>query len=614
MMRAVPGIDAARRSTVRVCDRAGTHLGQGLLLDLDGEEQVVLTCHHVIAPLGQDDLCVAIRQDNGQPGEAIPARYDEEQSCPQKDAVVLRVNRARLPQRPRPLLHALNSRTYAGSLRATCLTYLEPDNFTARVEAPTRLAVTVQAPSHWPNSPDRYELPVAFRLANPSDARPGISGAVVFCQGGVLGLAHFARAAAADHEREVYLVPLPVWAEGCPALAALIQPLETADGIIYRYLQLPAHAQLAREAMDFTHLVAEKTEGFVGRQFVFDALDEFLKKNRSGYFVIQGEPGIGKTALLAQLVKTRGYPHHFTVAGSNIRTPRQFRANACAQVIARYDLPHDFLPDDATEHSNFLVRCLGEAAAKPENRPVVLVVDALDESEYRNLDPRVNVLYLPRSLPEGAYVVVTSRPLDDLKLETSNQQQLFVEPSSDGNLLDIRTYVEDFLQSDDSLRARLTERGETEDVFVNTLVNKSEGNFIYLRYVLPAIAEGRTIPTKVAELPQGLSQYYRGHWSQMQIANPDEFNELYAPIVCVLAVVREPVTVDQLHKWTNKDRASIWRAIAQWREFLEEEIAGGVEKYRLYHASFQDFLATMVDLKQFDRMIGKGALARWKKG
>lgn len=368
---------------------------------------------------------------------------------------------------------------------------------------------------------------------------------------------------------------------------------------IYQYFQQPAHVRLASKHIGFIPLIADKTEGFVGRQFVFDALDEFLKKNKSGYFVIQGEPGIGKTALLAQLVKTRGYPHHFNVALQNIRTPRQFLTNACAQIIARYDLPHDYLPDDATEDSNFLVQCLGEAAANPENRPVVLVVDALDESEHLDLPPRVNALYLPPSLPEGAYIVVTSRPLDDLKIQVTNQQLLFLEPDSEGNMLDIRTYIENYLQSDERLLPRLTERGDT----VDTLVNKSEGNFIYLRHVLPAIAEGKFKKDTVDELPQGLRAYYKGHWTQMQIAKADEFDDLYAPIVCMLAVVREPVTIEQLHKWTSKDTFKIRRAIAQWREFLEEEVTDGVHKFRVYHSSFQDFLGKMVDLKRFDKMI-----------
>lgn len=372
---------------------------------------------------------------------------------------------------------------------------------------------------------------------------------------------------------------------------------------IYQYFQLPDHAGLARRHISFVSLIADKTEGFVGRHFVFDALDQFLQKNKSGYFVIQGEPGIGKTALLAQLVKTRGYPHHFNVAPQNIRTPRQFLANACAQIIARYDLPYEFLPDDATGDSSFLVQCLEEAAAEPKNRPVVLVIDAMDESERLGLPPRANSLYLPPSLPEGAYIVVTSRPLDDLKLVVSDSQSLFLEPDSEKNLLDIQAYIEHYLQTDTRLRDRLTRWRVTEEAFIEALVQKSEGNFIYLHYVLPAIAAGKFQRGTVDELPQGLQAYYRGHWNQMQIAEADEFDDLYVPIVCVLAVAREPVTVEQLHRWTGKEVAKIRRAIAQWREFLEVGSDNDRRRYRLYHTSFQDFLRQTVDLKRFHKLI-----------
>ena len=38
-------------------------------------------------------------------------------------------------------------------------------------------------------------------------------------------------------------------------------------------------------------------------------------------------------------------------------------------------------------------------------------------------------------------------------------------------------------------------------------------------------------------------------------------------------------------------------AIRDWREFLDEEIAGGIKRYRIYHASFQDFLASKDEAK-----------------
>jgi hypothetical protein len=61
---------------------------------------------------------------------------------------------------------------------------------------------------------------------------------------------------------------------------------------------------------DYTSYIEEKTRGFVGRQFIFDAVDQFLNGKSQGYILVRGDPGIGKTALAAQIVKTRGSVHH----------------------------------------------------------------------------------------------------------------------------------------------------------------------------------------------------------------------------------------------------------------------------------------------------------------
>jgi hypothetical protein len=232
-------------------------------------------------------------------------------------------------------------------------------------------------------------------------------------------------------------------------------------------------------------------------------------------------------------------------------------------------------------------------------------VDALDESDQLGLPPRTNALYLPASLPEGVYIVITSRPLDDLKLQVSNRDSLFLEPDSQGNLLDIHTYIQNYLATSETLRDRLAAWKLPQTTFVDRLAKKSEGNFIYLHYILPAIAAGKFKKGSLQELPQGLKDYYRTHWNQMQGAEEEAFDDLYAPIVCMLAVVREPVTVEQLHKWTGKDAARIRHAIVQWREFLEVEEAGADYTYRVYHTSFQDFLGERVDLRRFDEMIAR---------
>lgn len=119
------------------------------------------------------------------------------------------------------------------------------------------------------------------------------------------------------------------------------------DNTIYQYIVAdPRFRILADRLYTFTVLIEEKTRAYVGRRFVFDAFDKFMKQNDRGYFIVQGEPGIGKTALVAQLVRTRGYVHHFLIATQGIVKVEQFVQNVTLQLMARYrmePLPGHFL-------------------------------------------------------------------------------------------------------------------------------------------------------------------------------------------------------------------------------------------------------------------------------
>jgi hypothetical protein len=209
---------------------------------------------------------------------------------------------------------------------------------------------------------------------------------------------------------------------------------------------------------------------------------------------------------------------------------------------------------------------------------------------------------LPISLADGAYVVVTSRHLANLKLAVTKRKDVPLDASSDGNLRDVRSYVEEFLRAHPDLRARVGSTQASSAKFIKTMMTKSEGNFIYLHYVLAALAEtGKEL--KADELPQGLEEYYRGHWEQMQLGDPLEFKRSYGPIVCLLAVAREPLSVHQLADFTGQDAVTVSHALEQWHEFLVPEPVDGTVHYHLYHLSFRDFLQRQVDLTSYDKLI-----------
>ena len=355
----------------------------------------------------------------------------------------------------------------------------------------------------------------------------------------------------------------------------------------YSYFQ-STPANLRRS---FDTLIADKIRNFVGRRFVFDALDEFLNKQDSGYFVIRGVPGIGKSAFMAKLVNDRGYIHHFNIASQNIRSTRAFLENICAQVIACYDLGHKEFPQNATDDSGFMVQCLSEAAAKRKDKreKIVVAIDSLDEADRLGLASAVNNLFLPHSLPEGVYIVLTTRPLADVRLDVAYKQILDLEANSAGNLQDITEYIEAFIQRP-IMQVCISTLGYKSNDFLTALRAKSQGNFMYLYHVLPDIEAGRLIPIDVDDLPDGLKSYYQRHWRQMQEEAGQEFDLVYKHVIGILGVVREPVTIEQITKWTKLDTGQVKKAIRRWREFLEEDLVSAPSRYRIYHASFQDFL------------------------
>ena len=387
---------------------------------------------------------------------------------------------------------------------------------------------------------------------------------------------------------------------------------------IFRLLaEAPAPLLPHLKVLDFERLVTERTRNFVGRDFIFNALDETMKDPQflSGYVLIRGEPGIGKTALLSQLVKTRGYVHHFNIAPQNIRSARTFLENVCAQLIVRYGLDHSTLPLEATKDSAFLSKLLAEAAAKSKGHAVVVLVDALDEAEDVDLSASANRLFLPRVLPEDVYFVLTSREQMDYRLDVDRRKDLYLRDNDPQNLEDVRAYVRRFLGSHPETDERIAGWKISKDEFVEFLTERSEGNFMYLVHVLEDIRAGVLSADsidRIQDLPKGLREYYQRHWRTMRAHDVQRFESIYEPVLRVLATVREPVSVGALEEWTKVDPARVREVIREWRAFLNETPSSSHEGlFRVYHSSFQDFLAEEgVGLKPWHRRIAEVALAK----
>lgn len=377
-------------------------------------------------------------------------------------------------------------------------------------------------------------------------------------------------------------------------MVQLFEAIQAKDGI-GEIKQLMAEVlPLLQEKPEYknqlqSRLIQEKTEGFVGRKFVFDAIQSFLDHQPNGYFIIEGDPGIGKSAILAKYVEKTGCVAHFNVRSLGVNRAEKFLENICTQLISRYNLPYPNLPADAKKDGQFFAKLLDEIVSKQKSgTKLIIAVDALDEVDHSD-HSGANILYLPISLPKGVYFLLTQRPLTLPLTVTTPIHPFNLMQYQAESLADIKTYIREALKRP-QLNAWVQNQGLTEEDFITQLADKSENNFMYLRYILGDIETGKYQNLTINQLPQGLQSYYEDHWRQMgMMAKPLPRTKI--KIVYILSELRETVSRDLIVDFVQEDALTIQEVLEEWEQFLREELIGGETRYGIYHQSFCDFLA-----------------------
>ncbi|MGH3222399.1 MAG: hypothetical protein ACRDPY_27525 [Streptosporangiaceae bacterium] len=363
---------------------------------------------------------------------------------------------------------------------------------------------------------------------------------------------------------------------------------------------------------DQTGLILRSSKGFVGREFVFAEIRDFIGGKRSGYCFIEAHPGVGKTALLAHLLMNEpGYIRHFNVLTDNVTTPEAFLRNVCAQLVGAYRLPYEELPDRAGRDNNFLTELLERSVGVNRERKVVVVVDALDEAETLGRLSGTNPLYLPRALPDGCVFIVTvrtdvpgCRPLLD---QACGRTYLTIDEHSEANMDDIREFIRARTTSP-GIKTYIGEHGFDADEFLCHMALKSEGNFMYLHHVLPQIEAGGYLADRdITQLPAGLTEYYAYQLKRMKGIDEEAWLSWKLPVITVLAAAREPLTVREIALMSGvSNRARAVAVLKDWLQFLDDapvtRDGNPVTAYRIFHASFKEFLSRELGESEVDLM------------
>ncbi|MFD4644194.1 hypothetical protein ACFWN2_43270 [Lentzea sp. NPDC058436] len=330
---------------------------------------------------------------------------------------------------------------------------------------------------------------------------------------------------------------------------------------------------------------------FTGRDWLIEQIDAFIagcvRDGVGGHLVVEAEAGMGKTALATYLAFTRDYPTHVTRLPGGT-SPETARTNLAAQVIARWELdsaPAGVLPS-GHDTTGWLAKQLLAAARRRDevapDTPVVLLVDGLDEAPPPA--PGELPLGLPRSLPPGTVLIVTTRPGTRLPHGLGRVHRIEVESAS--NRRDLASFLDRVTRRDPRLSSAIDAAGFGADQFRRLLAERSGGVWIYATYVLEQIRGGAS--ADIARLPHGLADYYADNIARWS-ASPT-WQSVGLPLLASLAAARRPLPAGLLALWVSLDLAAVKSLLrGPFKPFLVTRSGGDPDTYALRHQSFRDF-------------------------
>ena len=366
-----------------------------------------------------------------------------------------------------------------------------------------------------------------------------------------------------------------------------IAPFTTPDNLAGQVLQaLRAHEEAERQrqrkaadpaplhpagtgyrwpaAWDFGPYMADKREVFVGRDWLFTDIAEWLAAGHPRALLIRADFGVGKSAIMAELVHRNPgaaiAAWHFCQHDTQeTLRPATFVRHLAAQlktsvpgyreaIDADTDLQErldNALADPGSAFEAAILTPLSRLAAPAGHR--LLLIDALDEA--LELDPDAESksgtlvsLLAGRSgrFPAWLRILATSRNNPQV---IAPLQQAFglkeIDAESVANQDDLREYILGRCARE-SLASKLRGTGHSADQIAALLCEKSLGKFLYAVRALRDLENAAIAPEDLASLTPGMDSFYLDAFERrFARAGKD-----YAPARDVLGIVstaREPL-------------------------------------------------------------------------
>lgn len=347
--------------------------------------------------------------------------------------------------------------------------------------------------------------------------------------------------------------------------------------------KIPVNEWKQKTDDEFKQRIDELTEDFKGRIEERNFINQFINKAEKGFMMVYGNPGIGKSALLAQITKEiKQIPQksrpiiidYFIRRGTSYASPERMLDHLNDSIERHYNtkMPRG---NNADEKLQYLISRFKKIDQTAEARHLIIIIDGLDEGieEDRNI-----IKFIPIEITEKISFIFGSRQISEAEQFYDKLPHLHRNKLLLGGLKkeDVRALLYDIVN-----------KYAIEEQFIENIVACSAGNPLYIRMLCLALEEGDMKLNDSKHLPAKLNDFYKefiAKYSKRANGN------ILLQSLYVFAASKDFITTKQLQYILNIGEADAEMVIYEMREVLFDNPVTEEEDFQLFHESFREYL------------------------
>jgi len=340
----------------------------------------------------------------------------------------------------------------------------------------------------------------------------------------------------------------------------------------------PSTAHIRALLHDHSGFIASRLAAFVGRTrelaAVCTEIDALLPTG--GYLIISGDPGQGKSSLIARLLSE--YPldqtvHHFIPLRPGPDHHVGMLHDVLAQLILTHGLPSAYVATTSRAAlRDYFAQALRTLSAA--GRHQLIIIDGLDQLAT-DADGERDLSFLPIVPPLGIVFVLGTRPHDTLRpMELRTPARAYWLPP--------------LSRADFDLVLRHRQVGNLDPALVDRFYAAMEGNALYLDLVACELARPDVLPPDelIALLLNRPGHLFALKLNRLRRSRSRWRTQL-RPILGLLLVARDPLSAAALGDLLGLTVAECAAALADLGDLLARD---GRERYSFFHLRLVDFL------------------------